>query len=276
MKAVADEAVALAPSVRRVIVVRRLGDRAPSTPWDAGRDRWWDEAIDAARARATATRRGRDRSRRHDPETPVHADLHVGHDRPARRAPSTSTAASRSRPPRTSPTRSTCGRGDGLFWFTDLGWMMGPWAISGSLLLGARLVLYEGAPDYPGPDRIWEPRRAPPGHPPRPVPDGRPGPDPARHRAGPGPRPREPPRPRLDRRAVGPGDLVVALPRGRRRAAARSSTTRAGRRSRGGIVGCNLLTPDQAGVVQRAVPGHGRGRRRSRRAVRSAATSASS
>ena len=33
--------------------------------------------------------------------------------------------------------------------------MMGPWAISGSLLLGARLVLYEGAPDYPGPDRLW-------------------------------------------------------------------------------------------------------------------------
>ena len=46
-------------------------------------------------------------------------------------------------------------RGDTLFWFTDLGWMMGPWAISGSLLLGARLVLYEGAPDFPGPDRIW-------------------------------------------------------------------------------------------------------------------------
>ena len=45
--------------------------------------------------------------------------------------------------------------GDTLFWFTDLGWMMGPWAISGALLLGARLVLYEGAPDYPGPDRLW-------------------------------------------------------------------------------------------------------------------------
>ena len=47
------------------------------------------------------------------------------------------------------------GPGDTLFWFTDLGWMMGPWAISGSLLLGARLVLYEGAPDFPGPDRLW-------------------------------------------------------------------------------------------------------------------------
>lgn len=45
--------------------------------------------------------------------------------------------------------------GDTLFWFTDLGWMMGPWAIAGSQILGARLVVYEGAPDHPGPDRIW-------------------------------------------------------------------------------------------------------------------------
>ena len=45
--------------------------------------------------------------------------------------------------------------GDALCWFTDLGWMMGPWAISGALLLGARLVLYEGAPDWPDPGRLW-------------------------------------------------------------------------------------------------------------------------
>ncbi|MER3554541.1 MAG: AMP-dependent synthetase [Meiothermus sp.] len=43
-----------------------------------------------------------------------------------------------------------------LFWFTDMGWMMGPWAILGGLTLGAAVVLYEGAPDYPGPDRLWE------------------------------------------------------------------------------------------------------------------------
>ena len=45
--------------------------------------------------------------------------------------------------------------GDRVAWFTDLGWMMGPWLISGALLLGATLVLYEGAPDWPGPDRMW-------------------------------------------------------------------------------------------------------------------------
>jgi acetyl-CoA synthetase len=46
-------------------------------------------------------------------------------------------------------------RGDALCWVTDLGWMMGPWAISGSLLLGARLVLFEGAPDHPDAGRLW-------------------------------------------------------------------------------------------------------------------------
>jgi acetyl-CoA synthetase len=34
--------------------------------------------------------------------------------------------------------------------------MMGPWAISGALLLGATLALYEGVPDHPGPDRLWD------------------------------------------------------------------------------------------------------------------------
>ncbi|WP_117237132.1 AMP-binding protein [Thermus sediminis] len=44
---------------------------------------------------------------------------------------------------------------DRLFWFTDLGWMMGPWAILGGLVLGGMVFLYDGAPDYPGPDRLW-------------------------------------------------------------------------------------------------------------------------
>jgi acetyl-CoA synthetase len=42
-----------------------------------------------------------------------------------------------------------------LFWMTDMGWMMGPWEVFGSLLLGATMMLYDGAPDFPGPDRVW-------------------------------------------------------------------------------------------------------------------------
>jgi acetyl-CoA synthetase len=45
--------------------------------------------------------------------------------------------------------------GEVMFWFTDMGWMMGPWLILGALTLGATAFMYEGAPDYPGPDRIW-------------------------------------------------------------------------------------------------------------------------
>src|SRR5437762_6308769 len=42
-----------------------------------------------------------------------------------------------------------------LFWMTDMGWMMGPWEVFGTLLLGATMMLYDGAPDFPGPDRAW-------------------------------------------------------------------------------------------------------------------------
>src|SRR6266571_1696084 len=42
-----------------------------------------------------------------------------------------------------------------LFWMTDMGWMMGPWEVFGTLLLGATMMLYDGAPDFPSPDRLW-------------------------------------------------------------------------------------------------------------------------
>lgn len=45
--------------------------------------------------------------------------------------------------------------GDRIYWMTDMGWMMGPWLVFGALLLGATFVIYDGAPDFPGPDRLW-------------------------------------------------------------------------------------------------------------------------
>ena len=45
--------------------------------------------------------------------------------------------------------------GEVLHWATDLGWIMGPWEIVGALALGATVLLYEGAPTHPGPDRLW-------------------------------------------------------------------------------------------------------------------------
>lgn len=47
-------------------------------------------------------------------------------------------------------------QGDRLFWITDLGWMMGPWAIIGSNALGGTIFLYDGAVDYPDSTRVWK------------------------------------------------------------------------------------------------------------------------
>jgi acetyl-CoA synthetase len=154
MKAVADEAVALAPSVRQVIVVRRLGVRAPAPPWNPERDRWWDESVDAARA-ALLDEGPAEGSADTDPETPymlIYTSGTTGRPKGAVHVHGGFPIKASQDLAHTFDLRA----GDALFWFTDLGWMMGPWAISGSLLLGARLVLYEGAPDFPGPDRLWD------------------------------------------------------------------------------------------------------------------------
>jgi len=45
---------------------------------------------------------------------------------------------------------------DVFFWLTDIGWMMGPWMIIGVQNFGSTIVIYEGAPNYPEPDRLWK------------------------------------------------------------------------------------------------------------------------
>ncbi|MDC3014308.1 acetoacetate--CoA ligase, partial [Alphaproteobacteria bacterium] len=42
-----------------------------------------------------------------------------------------------------------------VFYFTTCGWMMWNWLVS-SLAIQAKIVLFEGNPFYPGPERIWE------------------------------------------------------------------------------------------------------------------------
>lgn len=45
---------------------------------------------------------------------------------------------------------------DRFFWVSDIGWMMGPWTLIGNHTFGGTVFIYEGAPDYPEPDRFWE------------------------------------------------------------------------------------------------------------------------
>ncbi len=151
LKETADGALAGARTVTKALVVRRLGERAAAVPWTRGRDRWWDEALadsDAAGAPAPDVPPT-------DPETPYmliytsgttgrpKGAVHVHGGFPVKGAQDLAHGFD-------------LGPGDTLFWFTDLGWMMGPWAISGALLLDASLVMYEGVPDFPGPDRLWD------------------------------------------------------------------------------------------------------------------------
>jgi acetyl-CoA synthetase len=47
---------------------------------------------------------------------------------------------------------------DDIFWCTaDIGWVTGhSYVVYGPLAIGATVVMYEGAPNQPGPDRFWE------------------------------------------------------------------------------------------------------------------------
>lgn len=154
LKETADEAVTLAPSVRRVIVVRRLGERRPAPPWDPERDRWWDEIEGKVGPASHDAGRALPDRPETDPETPYMVIYTSG----TTGRPKGAVHVHGGFPIKAAQDLAHCfdlGTGDTLFWFTDLGWMMGPWAISGALILGARLVMYEGTPDHPGPDRLW-------------------------------------------------------------------------------------------------------------------------
>jgi len=144
MKPVADEALALAPSVEHCLVVSRLGIEVP---WAAHRDVAWQDALDAAGGEPLVSAP----TDANDPYMIIYTSgttgrpkgaVHVHAGFPIKAAVDLAQSFDLQ-------------RGDTLFWFTDMGWMMGPWAVAGAPMLGARLFIYEGTPDHPAPDRLW-------------------------------------------------------------------------------------------------------------------------
>ncbi|OYD07383.1 acetate--CoA ligase [Paludifilum halophilum] len=143
MKEEADRAADLSPSVEKVVVVRRLGRDIPE---NGERDVDWDQLMTESKALP-----------------PVHADA----DDPFMIIYTSGTTG---RPKGTVhihagfPVKAAFDAGygmdlrvgDTLFWMTDMGWMMGPWMVFGTLLSGSTMVLFEGTPDYPEPDRLWQ------------------------------------------------------------------------------------------------------------------------
>ncbi len=143
MKETADEAVRLTPGLAKVLVVRRTGQ---AVPWQAGRDVWWHEAL-AGQPRDCAT----ERTDAEDPYMVIYTSGTTGRPKGALHVHA-------GFPIKGAQDMAHCfdvQDKDIMWWVTDIGWMMGPWVISGTLMLGSTLFTYEGTPDYPQPDRLW-------------------------------------------------------------------------------------------------------------------------
>src|ERR1700694_4583712 len=128
MKETADKALVSCPSVTRVIMHRRV---VREVPWTHGRDNVWEVLLVDEHEHA-----------REDPLMIIYTSgttgkpkgtLHVHGGFPVKTAQDMAHGFD-------------AGADDTIFWYTDIGWMMGPGLIFGSLILGATIVLYEGTP----------------------------------------------------------------------------------------------------------------------------------
>ncbi len=145
MKPIADEALRDAPTVQHVIVVNRID--AATLPWKQGRDRRWEELVPQQSPQAETARTAAEdvlmviytSGTTGKPKGAVHT--HCGFP--------VKSAQDMYHPMDLKPQ-------DTLYWMTDMGWMMGPWEVFGTLLIGATMVFYDGAPDYPAADRLWK------------------------------------------------------------------------------------------------------------------------
>ncbi len=143
VKGLMDEALALGTRVEKAVVFRRTGT---SVPMREGRDVFWENFIDGQPDDAETAR------------LPAEA-----------RALIIYTSGTTGKPKGAAHTHAGCminaakeirycldlREPDVFFWVTDIGWMMGPWEMLGVQFAGGTYLIYEGAPDWPAPDRLW-------------------------------------------------------------------------------------------------------------------------
>jgi len=143
MKRVADEAAAAAFSVRHLLVASRLGTE---TAWTPDRDRRWDELVEQQDESCEAVRTAAE-----DPLMIIYTSGTTGR-------PKGAVHSHCGFPIKAAQDMAHCfdvHATDTMYWVTDIGWMMGPWELFGMTLAGGTALIYDGALDHPGPDRLW-------------------------------------------------------------------------------------------------------------------------
>jgi acetyl-CoA synthetase len=144
MKETADAAVADSPSVEHVIVWERFGDGTHLAP---GRDITWNDVLDGADDKCPAEP--------FDPETP----WLIGYTSGTTGRPKGSVHVHGGFVVKVAAEvayQADLGPGELLYWVTDMGWIMGPWELVGAHAAGGAVFVFEGAPNHPAPDRVWD------------------------------------------------------------------------------------------------------------------------